>query len=231
MPLLRRTVREQSYDPLRRRDRQPAAFAPEMGLVGVAGFHRETSRRAIAAAAQEFEEALKSQDAVECLGPVSECRVEAPAQGPFAQRELPGEPGDQRFAGRRAGREQLERRVHIRQTRRNRRRAPRQRALDRPHARADIARLARLCGHAARIGTPERLQRDAAVDGFGRRQSQPRGGRRGAEAEPTTVAPAASRSILGARSGPAIRKAPSIHSRSIQPSGTTTTGCTSGLGN
>src|SRR3954467_6477350 len=91
-PLLRRSVGEQSCDPLGRRDRQPAAFAPEMGLVGVAGFHRETSRRAIAGAAQEFEEALKSQDAVECLRPVSECRVEAPAQGPFAQRDFPGEP-------------------------------------------------------------------------------------------------------------------------------------------
>ena len=113
MPLLRRTAREESRNPLRRRDRQPAAFAPEMGLVGVTGFHRETSCRAIAGAAQEFEEALKSQDAVEGLRPVSECRVEAPAQGPFAQRELPGEPWDQRFAGRRAGREQFERRVHI----------------------------------------------------------------------------------------------------------------------
>ena len=119
MPLLRRAAREESCDPLRRRDRQPAAFAPEMGLVGVAGFHRETSRRAIAGAAQEFEEALKSQDAVECLRPVSECRVEAPAQGPLAQREFPGEPWDQRFAGRRAGREQLERRVHVRLMRRN----------------------------------------------------------------------------------------------------------------
>ena len=103
MPLLRQAAREQSCDPVRRGDRQPAAFAPEMRLVGVAGFHSETSRRAIAGAAQEFEEALKSQDAVECLRPVSECRVEAPAQGPFAQRELAGEPWDQRFAGRRAG--------------------------------------------------------------------------------------------------------------------------------
>ena len=51
MPLLRRAAREQSCDPLRRGDRQPAAFAPEMGLVGVAGFHGETSHRAIAGSA------------------------------------------------------------------------------------------------------------------------------------------------------------------------------------
>src|SRR3954451_18505404 len=31
---VRRAAREQSCDPLGRRDRQPAAFAPEMGLIG-----------------------------------------------------------------------------------------------------------------------------------------------------------------------------------------------------
>src|SRR3954467_3455514 len=134
MPLLRRKVRQQRCDPLGRRDRQPAAFAPEMGLVGVAGFDRETSRRAIAGAAQEFEEALKSQDAVECLGSVSECRVEAPAQGGFAQAESPGQPWDERLARRRAGREQRERRLHVRWAGRDRWRSPRQRKLEHSQA-------------------------------------------------------------------------------------------------
>src|SRR3954467_4249370 len=80
-PLLRRAAREESCDPLGRRDRQPAAFAPEMGLVGVAGFHRETSRRAITGAAQEFEEALK----IAGCGRVSSARIRMPRRSAGAR--------------------------------------------------------------------------------------------------------------------------------------------------
>jgi hypothetical protein len=72
------------------------------------------------------------------------------------------------------------------------------------------------------------MRRSTASDAGSPNQATATAGRK---RNPTTVAPAASRSILGARSGPAIRKIPSIHSRSMQPSGTITTGCTSGLGN
>ena len=80
--------------------------------------------RAMVRAAQQFEKALESQDAVERLRSITERRFEPPAQGAFAQRELPGKPGDERLAGRRPARDEFERRMHVGPPRRNRWRSP-----------------------------------------------------------------------------------------------------------
>src|SRR5262245_46485556 len=89
-----------------------------MRLVGIAGLQRQACGRGVPPVAHQPEKALKPKNAIERLWSVAECVLAMSAQGPLAHGKLATKPCNQRCAGWRTSREELEHSAHMRHPRR-----------------------------------------------------------------------------------------------------------------